>query len=101
MANPNFYKGMKALPGAGRPRNSSLTIKGKVENWLRGVISQREFKKLYNGMKEQEKLNMILQLMRYCVAPVQADSLSPEEIEQLYSRLEKQIKPNVETKKAG
>lgn len=100
MANPMWIVGGKSPNPGGRPKivSSVRTIKGMVERFVKKNITPNRLQKMFNGLKESQQLEMLLQLLPYVIPRVQADRLTNEEIEQLYSRLEEKIKSNVETK---
>ena len=99
MANPGLVKGMIPLNPNGRPKNSVRSIKGMLERFMRRNASPRQLQKMYDKLTENQKLEMITQILPYVLAKPQADSLSVHEIEELYSKLEQTVK-DAATKKA-
>ena len=95
MGNPLWVAGMKSPNPEGGKRHSVRTPKGMIQAFIKRHISPQKFGKLYNTLTESEKINVLLKLLPYVVAPAQAESLSPEETQELYERLETKLKNDV------
>ena len=96
MANPGLIKGMVPLNPNGRPKNSVRSIKGMLERFVRRNASPRQLQKMFDGLREQQKLEMITEILPYVLPKQQADSISHDEINKLYDLLKE--KANNETK---
>lgn len=86
--NPNFYKGMQALPGAGRPKVSVRTPKGMLERFLMATLKPSELKRLYERLSDKDKANFITQCLPY-VMPRQSsvDGMSAQDVDKIYSEI--------------
>ena len=100
MSNPLWVAGVSGNP-EGRKKGSRRTIKTTIARFLLRNGSLKELQKNYELLKEgKERLEFILKLLPYHVAPVQADSLTANEVEELYKKLEQTIKDAAATKQA-
>ncbi|MCO6497040.1 MAG: hypothetical protein J5I50_05195 [Chitinophagaceae bacterium] len=86
--NPNFYKGMQALPGAGRPKVSVRTPKGMLERFLMKALKPSELKNLYERLPDKEKASFIVQTLPY-IMPRQSsvDGMSAQDVDKIYSEI--------------
>lgn len=97
------------LPGksgnvSGRPKNvnSVRTVRGMVQRFIKKNISPNRLQKMYDGLTELQKLEMLTTLLPYVISRVQPDAISEDEIHQLYEKLEKKIISDAgQAKKAG
>lgn len=88
MANPAWEKGCKSANPAGRPKNSVRTVKGMVERFVKRNITPNRLQKMFDGLTDLQKLNMLTELLPY-VAPKQtAEGISGEEIDKLYEKIQ-------------
>lgn len=86
--NPNFYKGMQALPGAGRPKDSVRTPKGMLERFLLKALKPSELKKLYERLPDKDKASFITQCLPY-IMPRQSsvDGMSASDVDKIYNEI--------------
>lgn len=89
--NPLWKVGTSGNPH-GRPKlkNSVRSIKGMVERFVKRNITPNRLQKMYDALTENQKLEMLTMLLPYVMAkPAStADTLTPEEIDALYAKLE-------------
>ena len=98
--NPLWIPGKSGNP-EGKRKGARRNIKTTIARFLFRNGSLKELQANYILLKPgKERLEFILKLMPYHIAPVTADSLTQQEIEQLYEKLEQKIIGDVEGKKA-
>src|SRR5688572_5280859 len=98
MANPLWVTGKSGNPEGGK-RHGARTIRGMVQRLMKREFSPTKMHKIIEGLTVSQKADLYVQLLPYCEAKMQADSLSTHEIDQLYDRLEQTVK-DAATKKA-
>lgn len=84
-----------------RNKHSSRTVKGMVERFVKKNITPNKLQVMYETLKEQQRLEMLLQLLPYVMPKAQAESLTDDELATLYERLENKLSNDVQAKKAG
>src|SRR5687768_6479547 len=92
MSNKLFVAGKSGNP-TGRPngtRYSILTTKGRIERFLSKNMTATALQKLYNGLKETEKLKLLTELLPYVLAKQSPEGISPEEVNRLYDMVANQ-----------
>ena len=101
MANPGLVKGMTPLNPGGRPKNSARSIKGMLERFVRRNASPRQLQKMYDKLTENQKLEMLTQILPYVAPRLAPNSLTTDEINQLYEKVEAAIKSKANEAKAS
>ena len=78
----------------GRPRNrySAKTIKGLTERWLKKQIARNKLDKIFDQLSAKDKAEFIVSLVPFCTPKMSESSISKEEVDALYDRLEKELK---------
>lgn len=102
MANPKWILGGKSPNPEGsrlRKKHSSRTVKGMVERFVKKNITPNKLQRMYDKLTENQRLEMLLQLLPYTIAKVQPDSISKDEVEEIFERIEQKINEN-KSKKA-
>jgi hypothetical protein len=101
--NPLMIAGAESVNPAGRKKHSVQTITGKVERFLAGILTVKNLKEVYAGLKAEQKMQLLSLLMPYAIAKKSSESLSDEQVNHLYDKLSETIKnANEQTaKKAG
>ena len=100
MGNPLWVAGVSGN-SAGRKPGSKRTIKTTIARFLLRNGSLKELQKNYDLLKEgKERLEFILKLMPYHVAPVQADTISTDEVDRLYDLLKQAANNEAKASKA-
>lgn len=95
VGNPLWISGQSGNP-SGRKKGAKRSIKTTIARFLLRNGSLKELQANYDLLKPgRERLDFILKLMPYHVAPIQSDSLSTQEIEELYNRLESKLRNDV------
>src|SRR5688572_7700892 len=94
MANQMWIAGGTSPNPSGRPKNinSVRTVKGMIERFVKKNITPNKMQVMYDCLKENQKLEMLMQLLPYVLAKPQADTLTTHEIDELYSKLEQTVK---------
>ena len=94
MANPMWVAGAPSANPAGRPKrkNTATTIKGKIESFLRGAITPRILKRIFNELSARDQFQMLIELMPYFAAKHSPEAITDEKIDELYSRLEQTMR---------
>jgi len=102
MGNPLWVSGVSGNP-AGKKKGARRNVRTTIARFLLKNSSLKELQTNYNLLKPgREKLEFVLKLMPYHISPVQADSLSADEIEMLYKKLEEKLTADVQaTQKIG
>lgn len=102
MANPLWKAGMKAQNPHGRPRHSVTTVKGMVERFVKRNITPNKLQKMFDGLNELQKLNMLTELLPYVASKQSAtDGLSSAEIDKLYAEIMEAVNKPVDHAKVG
>jgi len=88
--------------GSERMRHSSRTVKGALERFIKRNYTARKLQQLFDAMSEKQRLELYQTALPYLMPRPQADAITPEEAEQLYTKqvqleqrnkqLEKQLK---------
>ena len=88
--------GMESANPKGRPgnRQSSRTVRGMVERFVKRNISPNRLAKIFNQLSPKEQADMLLQLLPFTIGRKAADSISEEEASKLYEMLETKTKLN-------
>jgi hypothetical protein len=92
MANPLWKAGMEAVNPAGRPRHSVRTVRGMVERFVKRNITPNKLQKMYDTLTEQQKLDMLTQLLPYVAAKVPTEGLTNADIDELYNKITQALK---------
>ena len=92
MANPMWVAGGKSANPAGRPKQSVRSPKGMLLRFINRNLSPRKVQELYDKLTEKDKLAFLTELLPYVLAKQSAEGLNPDEIEQLYAKLEQRVK---------
>ena len=99
--NPYWQKGCESPNPQGRKvknRHSVRTVKGMVERFVKKNITPNKLQKMFDALKsDKEKLDMLLELLPYCIAkqtPLQLDKLSDDDLNQLYEQVMANFKNN-------
>jgi hypothetical protein len=103
IGNPMWIAGGKSPnPEGGRLRNrhSARTVRGMVERFIKKNITPNKLQVMFSSLKEQQRLEMLMQLLPYILAKPQAATLTESEIETLYQKLEQTV-TNANQKKIG
>jgi hypothetical protein len=100
MANPLWKIGTSGNP-EGRPRHSVRTVKGMVERFVKKNVTPNKLQKMYDTLTEQQKLNMLTELLPYVAAKVPTEGLSNADIDTLYDRITQSLKPKQDAAKAS
>lgn len=91
MGNPLWIPGKSGNP-AGRKKGTVRNLRTTIARFLLRNGSLKELQTNYNLLKQgRERLEFVLKLMPYHIAPIQADSISREEIDELFDRLQKKV----------
>ncbi len=85
--NPLWKAGMAPQNPNGRPRHSVTTIKGMVERFIKRNITPNKLQVMFDGLTEQQKLNMLTELLPYVTPKQTADGLTSAQIDEAYNRL--------------
>jgi hypothetical protein len=91
MSNPLWVPGKSGNPEGAR-RHSVRTPKGMILAFIKKNISPTKLGKLYESLNEKDKISVLLELLPYVVSKAAPDSLSSDEIESLFSKLETVLK---------
>lgn len=100
MANPNWKKGGSSPNPHGRRKykNSSQTVKGKIERFLKQNMSITELNRMYGELNSKERFTLLIELLPY-VTPkqtsasldVNVDRMTDAEVESMYVQLFSQV----------
>ncbi|MEO6980807.1 MAG: hypothetical protein ABI113_20600 [Mucilaginibacter sp.] len=96
MANPLWKVGMKSPNAAGRAKNSCRTAAGMCERFVKRHYTAYKLGKLLNTLSDKEKLNLYVELLPYTVPRKQAETITSEEVDKLYSMIENSVKNNTD-----
>jgi hypothetical protein len=100
MANPNWKKGGESPNPNGRKKmkNSALTVKGKVERFIKANLNQRQLQRMYNELDAKDQFKVLTELMPYILpkqnsltADLNLDNLSDNDLAALYSKVTETI----------
>lgn len=89
--NPMWVAGKSGNPDGGR-RHNKATVHSLIDRLLKGVFTYKEFKKRSEKLSDAQFFEIGYRLMALKVPKPSADSLSQEEIELLYQKLEDGIR---------
>ena len=95
MANNKLFIANGPSPNpSGRPKNvnSVRTVRGMVQRFIKKNITPNKMQKMYDGLTDLQRLEMLQSLLPYVIARVQPDAISEAEVELLYEKLEKTVK---------
>lgn len=101
MANPLWKAGQTSPNPTGRPRGSVRTIKGMVQRFVSKNITPNRLQVMYDKLTENQKLEMLMQLLPYVIPKQQPDSLTSAEIDELYQKLEQTVRDATAAKKVS
>lgn len=93
--NPMWIAGGKSPnPEGSRVRNkhSARTTKGMVQRFINRNITPRKLQSLYDGLTSLQKVDLLSQLLPYVLPKQSPESVSEQEINEAYERLEKTLK---------
>lgn len=83
-----WFKGMESPNKLGRPKSSKSDHLQRLKRWSARRGTEKELDRIYNSLQtEKDKLEMHKAVWYYIYAKPAADSISPEELETLHSRL--------------
>ena len=88
MENLKWFKGMESPNKDGSRRHHKATVNSLIDRLLKGVFTYKEFKKRSEKLTDAQFFEIGYRLMALKVPKPSADSLSQEEIELLYKKLE-------------
>lgn len=96
--NPNWKMGIASPNGAGRPKISKMDHLARLKHWSKRHGTEKELTRIYNALStDREKLEMHRAIWYYIYARPVADSLTPEQIDEVYEKA-KQIAENASRK---
>lgn len=91
MANPLWKAGMKPVNPLGRPKNSVTTPAGMLERFVKRHITPNKLKVLFDKLTANQQADFLIQTMPYIMAKKMPDSISSNEVDELYEKLERAI----------
>ena len=91
MENLKWVKGMKSPNEEGSRRHHKATVHSLIDRLLKGVFTYKEFKKRSEKLSDAQFFEIGYRLMALKVPKPSADSLSQEEIESLYEKIESKV----------
>jgi hypothetical protein len=103
MSNPMWVAGGKSPNPEGsrlRKKHSARTVKGMVERFVKKNITPNKLQKMYDKLTANQQLEMLLQLVPYVIAKVQPDSMSKEEMNIIFDKIQSKIDEAANSKKA-
>jgi hypothetical protein len=87
--NPNVRKKMK---------KSALTVKGKVERFIKANLNQRQLQRMYDELDAKDQFKVLTELMPYVLpkqssltADLNLDNLSDRDLDALYNKVTETI----------
>lgn len=104
MANPNWKKGGESPNPNGRKKmkNSALTVKGKVERFIKANLNQRQLQRMYDELDAKDQFKVLTELMPYILpkqnsltadltADINFDNLNDRDLDALYYKVTQSI----------
>jgi hypothetical protein len=98
--NPNWKKGGASPNPNGRKKmkNSALTVKGKVERFIKANLNQRQLQRMYDELDAKDQFKVLTELMPYILpkqnsltADLNLDSLNDNDLAALYNKVTETI----------
>jgi hypothetical protein len=96
MANPNWQKGGPSPNPKGRRKykNSALTIRGKLERFIKGSLNARELHRMYNDLNTSQQFRLLVELLPFVLpkqssltADLNFDKMNDADIENIFDTL--------------
>lgn len=73
-------------------RYSATSVRGLIARFVSRNIGAKKLQKLCDSLPPREQAELIVKLLPYILAPMSAETLSKDEIDQLYTKLETAVK---------
>jgi hypothetical protein len=102
--NPTWKKGGPSPNPNGRKKmkNSALTVKGKVERFIKANLNQRQLQRMYDELPARDQFKVLTELMPYILpkqnsltadltADINFDNLSDRDLDALYNKVTETI----------
>jgi len=93
MSNKLFVAGGPSPNPSGRPKNinSVRTVRGMVQRFIKKNITPNKMQKMYDGLTDLQRLEMLQSLLPYVIARVQPDAIGEDELSQILEKVEKKV----------
>lgn len=91
MENTLFNADKEQPVKRGRPKYSVLEPKGMLLRFVKRNISPNKLQDLYSRLTPWQKADFLKEVLPYILSKKQPDSISADEIDLLYSRLEQAV----------
>jgi hypothetical protein len=85
----------------GRPRHSVRTVKGMVERFIQKNITPNKMQKMYDSLTSSQQLEMLTTLLPYIIPKQSTESLSTDQIDELYEKITQALKQTQSNAKVG
>lgn len=89
---------------SGRPvgsRYSVKTVKGRIERFLARNMSAKAMQTMYDKLSEREKAQFLVQLMPFIIPRQSMESLTTDQVDELYNRITQAMNKNKSNVKVG
>ena len=93
-----WIAGAKSPNPEGGKWHSARSVKGMLERFVKHNITSHKLQSMYDKLTENQKLEMLTQILPYVAPRLASNSLTTDEINELYSKVEEAIKANEASK---